>query len=68
MKKFILARTFMVLLGDARAFADTQTFTAYGVATLGGKSAMNVGTSLAFPGLAIGVLGLAGLAWRKLIP
>jgi hypothetical protein len=53
MKKFILALTFMVLLGDARAFADTQTFAAYGAATLGGKSAMNVGTSVAFPGFTL---------------
>lgn len=53
MKKFILALTFMVLLGDARAFADTQTFTAYGAATLGGKSVLNVGTSVAFPGFTL---------------
>jgi hypothetical protein len=59
MKKFVLALTFMVLLGRARAFADTQTFNAYGAATDPGKAAMNVGTSVAFPGFTLSTSGFS---------
>jgi hypothetical protein len=53
MKKFVLALAFMVLLGNARAFADTtQTFNAYGAALLPNQGAAILdGSSVAFPAL-----------------
>ncbi len=60
MKKFLLALTFMVLLGDARAFADTQTFTAYGAVVLPDQgTAADVGTSVAFPGFTLVTSGVS---------
>jgi hypothetical protein len=59
MKKFVLARTFTVLLGSARALADTQTFHAYGAAMLPEQRAsMNIGPSVAFPGFTLYSTGL----------
>ena len=55
MKKFVLALTFMVLLGNARAFADTtQTFNAYGAALLPNQGAAILdGSSVVFPGFTL---------------
>ncbi|HEY1469340.1 MAG TPA: hypothetical protein VGF61_09865 [Candidatus Acidoferrum sp.] len=55
MKKFVLALMFTVLLGNARALADTtQTFNAYGAAILPNQgTAANVGTSVVFPGFTL---------------
>src|SRR5260370_36267627 len=59
MKKFVLALTFMVLLGNARAFADTaQTFNAYGAALLPNQGAAILdGSSVAFPGFTLYTTG-----------
>ena len=59
MKKLVLALTFTVLLGNARAFADTtQTFNAYGAALLHNQgAAMLDGSSLAFPGFTLYATG-----------
>lgn len=59
MKKFALAFMFTVLLGNSQAFADSQTFNAYGKATDTGKSALNVGTSVAFPGFTLDTSGFS---------
>ena len=59
MKKLVLAFTFTVLLGNTPAFADTQTFNAYGAKTDSGKAALNVGTSLAFPGFTLDTSGFS---------
>ena len=59
MKKFVLAMTFMVLLCNARVLADTQTFNAYGAATDSGKTAVNVETSVAFPGFTLDTSGFS---------
>lgn len=59
MKKFLLAFTFTVLLGNSQTFADTQTFNAYGTKTDAGKAALNVGTSLAFPGFTLDTSGFS---------
>jgi hypothetical protein len=63
MKKFVLALTFMVLLGNARAFADTtQTFNAYGAALLPNQGAAKIdGLSVAFPGFTLYTTGLLQL-------
>jgi hypothetical protein len=63
MKKFVLALTFMVLLGNARAFADTtQTFNAFGAALLPNQgAAMLGGPSVAFPGFTLYTTGLLQL-------
>jgi PEP-CTERM motif len=69
MKKFVLALTFTVLLGNARTLADTQTFNAYGAAMLpeqGASDPTPEPASLSL--LGIGVLALAGMVRRKLIP
>jgi hypothetical protein len=59
MKKFVLALTFMVVLGNERAFADTtQTFNAYGAAILPMQGAAIIdGTSVAFPGFTLYAAG-----------
>jgi hypothetical protein len=59
MKKFVLALTFMVLLGNARAFADTtQTFNAYGAALLPNQGAAIFDpSSVAFPGFTLYTTG-----------
>lgn len=59
MKKFVLALTFTVLLGNTRAFADTtQTFNAYGAALLPNQgAAMLDGSSVAFPGFTLYATG-----------
>lgn len=59
MRKFVLALTFLFLLASAPAFADTQTFKAYGAAVLGGKKAKNVGTSVTFPGFTLHTSGFS---------
>ena len=59
MKKFVLALTFTVLLASTQTLADTQTFHAYGVATDAGKTALNVGTSVAFPGFTLDTSGFS---------
>ena len=52
MKKFVLALTFTVLLGNARALADTQTFNAYGAAMLPEQGAsMNIAEYRPFGGI-----------------
>jgi hypothetical protein len=63
MKKFVLALTFMVLLGNARAFADTtQTFNAYGAALLPNQGAATLdGSSVAFPGFTLYTNGVLQL-------
>jgi PEP-CTERM motif len=62
MKKFVLALTFTVLLGNARALADTQTFNAYGAAMLPEQGAsMNIAPSVAFPGFTLYTTGLVQL-------
>jgi hypothetical protein len=63
MKKFVLALTFMVLLGNARAFADTtQTFNAYGAALLPNQGAAILdGSSVAFPGFTLYTNGVLQL-------
>jgi hypothetical protein len=54
MKKFVLALTFTVLLGNARALADTQTFNAYGATMLPEQGAsMNIAPSVASPGFTL---------------
>ena len=54
MKKFVLAFTFTVLLGNTQTFADTQTFNAYGTAILPDRGAsIPDGTSVAFPGFTL---------------
>ena len=59
MKKFVLALTFTVLLGNARALADTQTFNAYGAAMLPEQGAsMNIAPSVAFPGFTLYTTGI----------
>jgi hypothetical protein len=63
MKKSVLALTFMVLLGNARAFADTtQTFNAYGAALLPNQGAATLdGSSVAFPGFTLYTNGVLQL-------
>jgi PEP-CTERM motif len=62
MKKFVLALTFTVLLGNARALADTQTFHTYGAAMLPEQEAsMNIGPSVAFPGFTLYTTGVVQL-------
>jgi PEP-CTERM motif-containing protein len=62
MKKFVLALTFTVLLGNARTLADTQTFNAYGAAMLPEQGAsMNIAPSVAFPGFTLYTTGLVQL-------
>jgi hypothetical protein len=63
MKKFVLALTFMVLLGNTRAFADTtQTFNAYGAALLPNQGAAILdGGSVAFPGFTLYTTGVLQL-------
>ncbi len=62
MKKFVLALTFTVLLGNARALADTQTFNAYGAAILPEQGvSMNIAPSVAFPGFTLYTTGLVQL-------
>ena len=62
MKKFVLALTFTVLLGNARAWADTQTFKAYGASILPEQGVpMNIGPSVAFPGFTLYTTGLVQL-------
>jgi hypothetical protein len=58
-KKIVLAFMFTVLLGNTQTFADSQTFNAYGVATDSGKAALNVGTSVAFPGFTLDTTGFS---------
>jgi hypothetical protein len=59
MKKFVLALTFTVLLGNVRALADTQTFNAYGAAMLPEQGAsMNIAPSVAFPGFTLYTSGV----------
>jgi hypothetical protein len=59
MKKLVLAITLLAVLGSGRTFADTQTFNAYGTATDAGKAALNVGTSVAFPGFTLDTSGFS---------
>jgi hypothetical protein len=62
MKKFVLALTFTVLLGNSRALADTQTFNAYGAAILPEHGvSMNIAPSVAFPGFTLYSTGLVQL-------
>ncbi len=62
MKKFVLALTFTVLLGNARALADTQTFNAYGASILPEQGVpMNIAPSVAFPGFTLYSTGLVQL-------
>lgn len=62
MKKFVLALTFTVLLGNARALADTQTFNAYGASILPEQGVpMNITPSVAFPGFTLYSTGLVQL-------
>jgi hypothetical protein len=62
MKKFVVALTFTVLVGNARALADTQTFNAYGAAMLPEQGvAMNIAPSVAFPGFTLYTTGLVQL-------
>ena len=62
MKKFVLALTLTVLLGNARALADTQTFHAYGAAMLPERGvSMNIAPSVAFPGFTLYTTGLVQL-------
>jgi hypothetical protein len=63
MKKLVLALTFMVLLGNARAFADTtQTFNAYGAALLPNQgAAIPDGSSVAFTGFTLYTTGVLQL-------
>ena len=62
MKKFVLALTFTVLLGNACALADTQTFHAYGAARLPEPGvSMNIAPSVAFPGFTLYTRGVVQL-------
>ena len=68
MKKFVLALTFTVLLGNGRALADTQTFNAYGAAILPGQRvSMNIAPSVAFPGFTLYSTGLVQLDSPELV-
>jgi hypothetical protein len=63
MKKFVLALTSTVLLGNARALADTQTFNAYGAIIVPEQGvSMNIAPSLAFPGFTLYTTGLLQLS------
>jgi hypothetical protein len=62
MKKFVVALTLTVLLGNARVLADTQTFHAYGAAMLPEQGvSMNIAPSVAFPGFTLYADGLEQL-------
>jgi len=59
MKKLVLAITFLAVLGSGRTLAETQNFNAYGLATDTTKAALNVGTSLNFPGFTLDTSGFS---------